>query len=152
MNGNIVKNMLTQVVIKKPTPLDEEVLYDGKAMITETDKAGIITFANRKFIQMTGYSKEELIGSPHYINRHPDMPHIAFKGMWEKIKSGEQWNGIVKNMCKSGKYYWVNVWVQPKCNDKGEHIGYIAGRKIPHEKDIQEAKRLYHKLLKEESL
>ena len=151
MQGSTVKNLITKKVIEKPSPKDEEVLYDGKVMITETDKAGVITFANRKFIEMTGYSKEELIGSPHSINRHPDMPSVAFKEMWKKIKSGEQWHGIVKNMCKSGKFYWVDVWIQSKYDDKNNFIGYIAGRKIPHEKDIREVSKLYKKLLEEEN-
>jgi len=100
-------------------------------MITETDTAGIITYANRKFREMTGYSKEELIGSPHSINRHPDMPKAAFEGMWEAIKGGNYWEGLVKNMNNEGKYYLVEVWIKPKFDDDNKIIGYIAGRKIP---------------------
>ena len=98
--GQIVKNIITGKKIKKPDPVDSGVPFDGGVMITETDKAGIITYANRKFREMTGYTKEELIGSPHNINRHPDMPKAGFQGMWDTIKSGEYWEGYVKNMRK----------------------------------------------------
>jgi len=103
----------------------------GGVMITETDPSGIITYANRKFREMTGYTKEELIGSPHNINRHPDMPKEAFKQMWETIKNGNYWEGFVRNLRSDGKFYDVVVWIKPKVNDSGEIIGYIAGRKIP---------------------
>jgi len=93
-----VINSLTGAKIVKPEPINEEVPFDGGVMITETDTSGIITYANRKFREMTGYSKEELIGSPHSINRHPDMPKAAFKTMWETIKRGDMWEGYVKNM------------------------------------------------------
>lgn len=129
--GKIVKNTITGKEIQKPDPIDEEVPFDGGVMITETDKAGIITYANRKFRELTGYTKEELIGSPHNINRHPDMPKAAFKGMWETIKNGDYWEGFVKNMTSEGKYYLVVVWIKPKLDENGEIIGYIAGRKIP---------------------
>jgi len=129
--GKVVKNIITGEEILKPEPIDEEVVFDGGVMITETDTAGIITYANRKFREMTGYTKEELIGSPHNINRHPDMPKAAFKQMWETIKSGEYWEGFVKNMRSDGRYYTVLVWIKPKFDDNKQIIGYIAGRKVP---------------------
>ena len=129
--SQVIKNIITGNQITKPAPLDEEVIFDGGVMITETDKAGIITYANRKFRELTGYTKEELIGSPHNINRHPDMPKKAFEGLWETIKKGNYWEGFVKNMTSEGKYYLVIVWIKPKFNENGEITGYIAGRKIP---------------------
>jgi len=129
--GQIIKNIITGKSITKPEPVDIEIPFDGGVMITETDTAGIITYANRKFREMTGYSKEELIGSPHSINRHPDMPKAAFEGMWETIKGGNYWEGLVKNMNNEGKYYLVEVWIKPKFDDDNKIIGYIAGRKIP---------------------
>ena len=129
--GQKIKNLITGQEIIKPDPVDEEIPFDGGVMITETDTAGVITYANRKFREMTGYTKEELIGAPHSINRHPDMPKAAFEGMWETIKKGEYWEGFVKNMAKSGKYYLVIVWIKPKFDEKGNIVGYIAGRKIP---------------------
>lgn len=134
-----IKNIITGQEIMKPTPVDEEIKFNGGVMITETDKAGIITYANRKFREMTGYTKEQLIGSPHSINRHPDMPKAAFKGMWETIKGGNYWEGFVKNMTADGKYYLVVVWIKPKFDNNGDIIGYIAGRKIPDKDLIQRA-------------
>ena len=135
--GKIIKNSITGREIKRPEPIDEEVIFDGGVMITETDQAGIITYANRKFREMTGYTKDELIGSPHSINRHPDMPKAVFEILWHTIKSGKYWEGFVKNLRKDGKYYLVIVWIKPKLDDQGNITGYIAGRKIP-DKDLMQ--------------
>ena len=145
--GQIVKNIITGKEIVKPEPIDVEVPFDGGVMITETDKAGIITYANRKFRDLTGYTKEQLIGSPHNINRHPDMPKAAFKGMWDTIKGGNYWEGFVKNMTSEGKYYLVVVWIKPKLDENGEIIGYIAGRKIP-DKQLMERALAQYKIMK----
>ena len=148
--GQKIKNIKTGQVIVKPDPVDEEVLFDGGVMITETDTAGIITYANRKFREMTGYTKEELIGAPHNINRHPDMPKAAFKIVWDTIKRGEMWEGYVKNMRKDGKYYWVIVWIKPKFDDDGNIVGYIAGRKIPDRNQVQKMEEEYRALKAQE--
>ncbi len=144
--GQSIKNIITGEVIIKPEPIDEEVKFEGGFMITETDTAGIIIYANRKFREMTGYTKGQLIGSPHTINRHPDMPKIAFKKMWKQIKSGNYWEGLVKNMTSEGKYYLVNVWVKPKFDKDNNIVGYIAGRKIPYQKTLQHKLDEYKKL------
>ena len=145
--GQIIKNIITGKSITKPEPVDIEIPFDGGVMITETDPAGIITYANRKFRSMTGYSKEELIGSPHSINRHPDMPKAAFKGMWETIKGGNYWEGLVKNMNNEGKYYLVEVWIKPKFDDDNNIVGYIAGRKIPDRERMDAALKLYKEMI-----
>jgi PAS domain S-box-containing protein len=144
--GQIVKNIITGKIIHKPDPINVELLFDGGVMITETDTSGIITYANRKFREMTGYTKEELIGSPHNINRHPDMPKAAFKEMWKTIKSGKYWEGLVKNMNSEGKYYLVIVWIKPKFDENNNIVGYIAGRKIPNRKAMNQALALYRKM------
>jgi len=144
--GRIIKNIITGQEITKPDPMNEEVPFDGGVMITETDTAGVITYANRKFRELTGYTKEELIGSPHNINRHPDMPKVAFKGMWDLIKSGQYWEGYVKNMTKDGKYYLVVVWIKPKLDNNGKIVGYIAGRKIPDREKMAKALAQYKEL------
>jgi len=149
--GKIVKNIITGKVISRPEPIDEEVKFDGGVMITETDPKGIITYANRKFREMTGYTKEELIGSPHNINRHPDMPKAAFKQMWETIKDGNYWEGFVKNMRSDGRYYNVLVWIKPKVDDEGNIIGYIAGRKIPDPDLLSRALKQYEEMKAAES-
>ncbi len=144
--GQIIQNIITAKAIQKPDPVASEVAFDGGVMITETDKAGIITYANKKFIEMTGYTKDELIGSPHSINRHPDMPHAAFKLMWDALKKGEYFEGYVKNMRSDGQYYYVIVWVKPKYDENGNLTGYIAGRKIPDNDAMQKALDLYKEL------
>jgi len=144
--GNVVKNLITGKTITKPEPVDIEVPFLGGVMITETDTAGVIVYANRKFRELTGYSKEELIGIPHSINRHPDMPKIAFEGMWETIKGGNYWEGLVKNMTNEGKYYLVEVWIKPKFDENNEIVGYIAGRKIPDREQMNAALELYKEL------
>jgi PAS domain S-box-containing protein len=145
--GKTIKNIITGKEISKPDPVDEEVIFDGGVMITETDTAGVITYANRKFRELTGYSKEDLIGAPHNINRHPDMPKAAFKGMWETIKGGNYWEGYVKNMTADGKYYNVIVWIKPKLDNEGNIVGYIAGRKIP-DPDAMNAALAQYKAMK----
>jgi len=145
-NPFIVENTITHEKIFKSNPIDEEVLFDGGVMITETDTKGIITYANRKFREMTGFSKEELIGSPHSINRHPDMPKGAFRGMWKIISAKKSWRGYVKNLRKDGKFYWVLVYIQPKFDDKGGLVGFVAGRKIPYPESVKEVSELYEKL------
>ena len=149
--GQVIKNILTGNEITKPTPNNEEVPFDGGVMITETDTAGIITYANRKFRELTGYTKEELIGSPHNINRHPDMPKAAFKTLWETVKGGNYWEGIVKNMTSEGKFYVVLVWIKPKVDENGKITGYIAGRKIPDPDVRTRAFAQYEVMKKEEA-
>ena len=146
MKHTIVKNKLSGKIIARPEPIDEEVIFNGGVMITETDTSGTIIYANRRFREMTGYTKEELIGSPHNINRHPDMPKAAFEGMWKTIKGGNYWEGFVKNMTNEGKYYLVVVWIKPKFDENGEIIGFIAGRKIPDKDSMHKALKQYKEM------
>lgn len=142
-----IKNLVTGNIIDIPTPIEEEVYYDGKVMITETDSAGIITYANRKFIEFTGYTKEETIGSPHNINRHPDMPKEIFKDLWHTIKSGKYWEGIIKNLNQDGRHYTVVVSVKAKLDDKNNIVGYIASRKIADKAFADSAMARYKDML-----
>ena len=148
--GKTIKNLRTGETITKPDPVNQEVPFEGGVMITETDTAGIITYANRRFREMTGYTRDELIGSPHNINRHPDMPKAAFAQMWETIKRGEMWEGYVKNMRKDGKYYWVIVWIKPKFDNEGNIVGYIAGRKVPDRNYVMKMENEYKRMREEE--
>ncbi len=133
-------------MIKRPEPIDEEVIFDGRSLITETDLKGVITFVNRKFVEMTGYSKQEAIGQSHNILRHPDMPKAGFEGMWKLIKAGKVWDGYVKNLRKDGKYYWVDVHIVPKKDENGTIIGYIASRKVTDRKRLESTILQYKKL------
>ena len=137
--------------MKRPAPVDEEVLFDGRSLITETDTKGIITFINRKFTEMTLYSKEEAIGQPHNILRHPDMPKAAFAGMWKIIQGGKTWEGYVKNLRKDGKYYWVVVNIVPKLDIEGGVVGYIASRKMPDRSRLKTIINQYQQMIDEEN-
>lgn len=92
----------------RPTPIDKEVDWDkSKMLMSKTDLAGTIDYCNANFIKVSGYTEEELIGKPHNIIRHPDTPSVIFKVLWDHLKKFENINAIVKNMSKSGEYYWV---------------------------------------------
>ncbi len=136
--------------MKRPEPIDEEVLFDGRSLISETDLKGVITFVNRKFVEMTGYSKAEAVGTPHNILRHPDMPKAAFEGMWKIIKQGKTWEGYVKNLRKDGRYYWVVVTIVPKKDEEGNIIGYIASRKMPDPVRLKQVIAQYREMLEKE--
>lgn len=129
---------------------DEEFLFQGRVIISETDLKGNITYANRKFCEISGYDKEELLGKPHNIIRHPDMPKEAFAKMWSTVKSGQIWHGLVKNLRKDGKFYWVETEVLPSKNENGEVIGYVAARKAASRKNIEETAEMYRKMKEKE--
>ncbi|WP_345985061.1 PAS domain-containing protein [Sulfurimonas sp. HSL-1656] len=132
-------------------PIDEEFKFEGRAIVSETDLNGIITFANRKFCEISGYTKEELIGQPHNIIRHPDMPKKAFETMWNTIKQGNVWSGLVKNLRKDGRYYWVETTITPIQDESGAITKYAAARKGASETAIEEAEALYARLRSEEA-
>jgi PAS domain S-box-containing protein len=136
--------------MKRPEPIDEEYMFDGRVIVSETDLKGKITYANRKFCEISGYLKEELIGQPHNIIRHPDMPKAAFAEMWRTVQSGRIWQGLVKNLRKDGKYYWVDTQVSPSYDQEGHIIGYIAARKPADRGNIEEAAALYKAMIAEE--
>ncbi|PHS38769.1 MAG: aerotaxis receptor Aer [Sulfurovum sp.] len=129
----------------KHMPVDEEVFPKDAVMISETDTEGIITYTNRHFREITGFTKEELIGSPHSINRHPDMPKGVFRAMWKIISAKKVWRGYVKNIRKDGKFYWTLVYVQAKLDENAEIIGFIASRKIAYPETIKEVEEIYTK-------
>ena len=129
------------------TPVDEEYMYVGDVIISQTDLKGNITYANRMFCDTSGYRANELNGKPHNIIRHPDMPKAAFEKMWDTIKSGQSWNGIVKNMRKDGLYYWVDTEILPLVDSDDNVTGYIAARKPASRKNIEETKEIYAKML-----
>ncbi len=116
--------------MKKPTPIDEEIVLKNNVYIeSDTDLKGIITYANDYFAEISGYSVDELVGQPHNIVRHPDMPKILFKILWERIQNGKNFVAAVKNLAKDGRYYWVFTDFEPIKNEKGETVGYKASRK-----------------------
>ncbi|MFT5661018.1 MAG: PAS domain S-box-containing protein [Sulfurimonas sp.] len=132
--------------MSKVTPIDEEYHFEGSIIISQTDLLGNITFANRKFCEVSGYAVDELVGSSHNIVRHPEMPKAAFEKMWNTISSGHTWNGLVKNIRKDGLYYWVDTEVLPIEDEHHNVIGYIASRKPASRKNIEENEATYEKM------
>jgi len=134
----------------KPTPRDEEIELDPKRyIVSETDEKGRITFANDYFMEVSGYTQEELIGKPHNIVRHPDMPKVVFKLLWQTIGAGKNINAVVKNLAKDGRYYWIFTEFEiRKDTDTGEIIGYHASRKSISKHVIEIIADLYAQLLK----
>lgn len=135
--------------MKKPTPRNEEIELDPKRyIVSETDEKGRITYVNDYFVEISGYSKEELLGSPHSIIRHPDMPKVVFKLLWQTIKQGKNINAVVKNLAKDGRYYWIFTEFEiRKDTDTGAIIGYHASRKTISRHVIEIIDELYKKLL-----
>jgi len=138
--------------MKKNLPVsnNEKPFPDGVKLISTTDTRGIITHCNDHFVQMSGFSMEELIGKSHNIVRHPDMPPAAFEILWEHIKSGRPWMGLVKNRCKNGDHYWVNAYVTPVTKN-GQVVGYESVRVKPDRKDVDRAEKVYQSINKGKS-
>ncbi|MFA7571419.1 MAG: PAS domain-containing protein [Sulfurimonadaceae bacterium] len=123
----------------------ETILNDDAFLVSETDAKGIIQFANDDFCKVAEYSVEELIGKPHNVVRHPDMPKAAFKDLWETVKKGEVWTGYVKNATRSGGYYWVYATVFPFESCNGSR-GYLSCRRKASQEEIDKAQALYKTL------
>ena len=129
---------------------NHEIKIDTQAfLVSETDKKGIIRFANDDFCKYADYNIDELIGKPHNIVRHPDMPRAAFKDLWETVKSGKRWSGFVKNKAKNGGYYWVYATVFPFTTCDGED-GYISCRRTVSTMEKEKYEKLYKEMKKEE--
>lgn len=124
----------------------EELVRDGETLISTTDLKGIITYANRDFQRIGGYTEEELLGRPHNIVRHPDMPRSAFKDLWDTLAANRPWHGMVKNLCKNGNYYWVDANVAPVIRE-GRTIGYMSVRRKPSREQVEFADGLYADVL-----
>jgi PAS domain S-box-containing protein len=121
-------------------------------IVSKTDLKGHITYANKIFCDISGYSLEELMGTPHKILRHPDMPRCIFKLLWETIESGNEIFAYVKNMCRNGDYYWVFAHVTPTFDRDGKTIiGYHSNRRMPTPESVRFFSELYDQLLKREA-
>ncbi len=120
----------------------EHLLDDSVALVSTTDLQSRINYANPAFIAISGFTQEELIGEPHHLVRHPDMPPEAFADLWNTVQSGQSWTGLVKNRCKNGDYYWVKANVTPLIeNDKP--VGYMSVRIKPSREEVANASAIY---------
>lgn len=120
-------------------------LPEGVIIVTKTDLKGVITYCNQAFVEISGRSREEIIGAPHNVVRHPDMPPEAFADLWKTIKANKPWQGVVKNRRKDGSFYWAISNVTPLL-EKGKAIGYVAFRYKATQEQIESASAAYQKI------
>ncbi|MBB1508005.1 methyl-accepting chemotaxis protein [Pseudoalteromonas sp. SG41-1] len=130
-----------------PVTKTERTFPDDSKLISVTDLKGQIVDCNDEFVAISGFTKEQLIGQPHNIIRHPDMPSLAYKVMWEHLKAGKSWMGLVKNRCKNGDFYWVDAYITP-VTEGGKVTGYESVRSCPSRTDVKRTEALYKNIVK----
>jgi PAS domain S-box-containing protein len=145
LHGNLEATMSRQI-----TPSGREAIFPATELIvSKTDLKGRITYANRLFCEIAGYSAAELIGEPHSIIRHPDMPRAVFKLLWDTVEQGREIFAFVKNMARNGDHYWVFAHVTPSFDRDGKIVGYHSNRRAPDRAVIESAiVPLYEQVLK----
>ena len=126
--------------------MKEYVLKSDDFLVSQTDDKGIIIFANDDFCKIAGYKIDELVGKPHNIVRHKDMPRAAFNDLWSTVKQDKVWSGYVKNSTKDGGYYWVYATVYPMFDKVRQSKTYMSCRRKPSKKEIEDAQKLYKTL------
>ncbi len=137
--------------MKKNLPVTgrEVPMRDDQVIISTTDLKGMITYVNNDFMEISGFTEEELIGKNHNVIRHPDMPPAAFRDLWETVKSGNSWVGMVKNRCKNGDHYWVEAYVTPVYDARGQVTGYQSVRSRPTREQVTGAEVLYRRCIEQ---
>ncbi|WP_394200415.1 methyl-accepting chemotaxis protein [Shewanella waksmanii] len=129
----------------QPVTTQEVCLTDEDILLSTTDLAGNIRYANEDFCRVCGFEQQELVGQPHNIVRHPHMPEQAYKMLWQTLKQNQSWMGVVKNRCKDGGYYWVNAYVAPVVKD-GKVEEYQSVRRRASAQQVERASATYKKL------
>ena len=134
--------------MSKPMPTQEEtVMNSDDLIVSKTDLKGHITYCNEIFMKMANMSEEQLLGKPHSIVRHPDMPKAVFKLLWDYIQSGREIFAYVKNLAADGAYYWVYANVTPSYDNSGNIIGYYSVRIKPNPSALEAIKPVYQQML-----
>ena len=128
-----------------PVTHQEFVIPDGVTLVSTTDLQSRITYCNPNFVAVSGYSREELLGQPHNLLRHPDMPAEAFRDMWATLQRGSPWSAMVKNRRKNGDHYWVMANATPVVQN-GQPVGYLSVRTKPSREQIEQANALYTRM------
>ena len=135
-------------MIYRPIVLDKEIVFSKKKFIvSKTDTKGNILFINKNFSEISGYSEEEIIGMPHNVLRHPDMPRSIFFLVWNSLLAGREVSGVIKNLAKSGKYYWVVADFSIKRDNHGQIESFTAFRRAAPDQVIEEMEELYSTML-----
>jgi PAS domain S-box-containing protein len=128
----------------RPEPVDREIVLDpSKVIMSKTDAKGQIEYANEYFMEICGYIEYELMGRPHNVIRHPDMPRVVFKLLWERLHKGKNIHALVKNLAKDGRYYWVITDFETKYNDDATIRAHYSRRKAAPKKAVTEIEGLY---------
>ncbi len=134
--------------MKQAVPTGVERFFaEDEIIVSKTDVHGVITYANQVFLKVAGYSESEVIGKPHNIIRHPDMPRCVFKLLWDTISQGEEIFALVINLCKNGDHYWVLAHVTPTFDERGKIVGYHSSRRVPEPSAVTLIKSIYQELL-----
>ena len=142
-----------KVKLWRPRPINKEKIFPGdEIIVSKTDVRGNITYGNRIFIQMSGYPEDSLLGQPHSIIRHPAMPQLIFKALWDTISQGKEINAYVINMAKDGSFYWVFANVTPSFDEKMNIIGYYSVRRKPNLNALKIIKPFYESLKRAEAI
>jgi aerotaxis receptor len=141
------KSELSYMRINIPVTQNEYSKPEDATIISRTDKLGIITWCNDTFVEASGFTRTELIGQPHNIVRHPDMPSALFADLWSSMQSNLSWLGVLKNRRKNGDFYWVRAMVTPLPDGSG----YSSVRIKPSQQEVCAAQSLYSRLKAEES-
>lgn len=129
-----------------PTSVERKMREDD-FIVSKTNAKGIITYGNPIFIEFSGYSEAELLGSQHNIVRHPDMPRAAFQLAWDTIQAGKEFFGYVKNMSKDGGFYWVFTHITPDFDPAGQILGYTSVRRCPRPAAVNKIEPVYRAML-----
>lgn len=134
-----------------PTPTGiERTFGEHELIVSKTDLTGKITYANDVFLRVSGYREAEVIGQPHSLIRHPDMPRAVFKLLWDTIGSGREIFAYVNNMARTGDHYWVLAHVTPSLDARGQVVGYHSNRRVPDREAVKVVQELYADLRQEE--
>jgi len=120
-------------------------------IVSKTDLKGNLTYCNKSFLDISQFGEIDLIGHPHNIIRHPDMPKAVFNMLWKTLKNGDEFFGVIKNICLDGGYYWVMANVTPSFDINGKVIGYFSVRRQPSKQMITVFSQLYQKMLQAEN-
>lgn len=128
----------------------EKFFDEDEIIVSKTDPNGLITYTNDVFIRVSGYTEKELIGSPHSMIRHPDMPRAVFKLLWDTVQQRQELFAYVFNLCRNGEHYWVLAHVTPTIGPSGQIVGFHSSRRVPGRGAVARVKPIYDRLIAEE--